>query len=270
MGHHGDEGAGGRRALASLRADCASCAGLCCVVPAFAASADFAIDKPAGTACPNLRADHRCGIHARLRDKGFPGCTVYDCFGAGQQVTQAGLAGRAGEVFPVMRDLHELLYYVTEALGWPAAEAVHGELGRAADEIEELIGGDADVLVKADTGALRAAVAPLLRQAGELVRGHGGQRLGRTMKPDLMGARLKGADLRRASLRGGYLIGADLRGADLRGADVIGADFRNADLSGADLRGCLFLTQSQLDAARGDAATRIPPSLSRPGHWRRG
>ena len=36
--------------LTDLRADCARCAGLCCVVPAFTESADFAIDKPSGVA----------------------------------------------------------------------------------------------------------------------------------------------------------------------------------------------------------------------------
>ena len=38
-----------------LTADCSRCAGLCCVLPAFAASADFAVDKPAGTPCRHLR-----------------------------------------------------------------------------------------------------------------------------------------------------------------------------------------------------------------------
>jgi hypothetical protein len=37
------------RARRDLTADCSRCVGLCCVVPAFAASADFAIDQPAGT-----------------------------------------------------------------------------------------------------------------------------------------------------------------------------------------------------------------------------
>ncbi|HEY6597232.1 MAG TPA: pentapeptide repeat-containing protein, partial [Asanoa sp.] len=37
---------------AELRADCTRCVGLCCVAPAFSASADFAIDKPAGRPCP--------------------------------------------------------------------------------------------------------------------------------------------------------------------------------------------------------------------------
>ena len=72
----------------ALRADCAQCVGLCCVAPAFAVSADFAIDKAAGQPCPNLQADFRCGIHAGLRDRGFRGCAVYDCFGAGQRVSR--------------------------------------------------------------------------------------------------------------------------------------------------------------------------------------
>src|SRR4051812_13802483 len=107
-----------------LRADCANCAALCCVAPAFAASADFAVDKPAGMPCPNLRDDDLCGIHDRLRDRGFPGCAVFDCFGAGQHVTQGTFAGRswrespelAGAMFavlPVMRQLHEMLWHLT-------------------------------------------------------------------------------------------------------------------------------------------------------------
>ena len=121
----------------SLRADCQACFALCCVVPAFSASADFAIDKPAGQACPNLRQDFGCGIHARLREQGFRGCTVYDCFGAGQKVSQVTFGGRDWrqspdiarrmfEVFPVIRDLHELLWYVTEALTFPAARPRRG------------------------------------------------------------------------------------------------------------------------------------------------
>ncbi|MBW8766297.1 MAG: pentapeptide repeat-containing protein, partial [Geodermatophilales bacterium] len=109
-----------------LRADCSRCAGLCCVAPAFAASADFAIDKPAGRACPHLQDDFRCGIHAQLRERGFPGCTVFDCFGAGQQLTQVTFGGRSWReapelaasqfaVFPVLRQLHEMLWYLTEA-----------------------------------------------------------------------------------------------------------------------------------------------------------
>jgi hypothetical protein len=36
---------------------------------------------------------------------------------------------------------------------------------------------------------------------------------------------------------------------------------------GTDLRTCLFLTQPQVEAARGDASTGIPAVLTRPAHW---
>ncbi|MBE3074104.1 MAG: pentapeptide repeat-containing protein, partial [Actinobacteria bacterium] len=62
-------------------------------------------------------------------------------------------------------------------------------------------------------------------------------------------------------------IGADLRGADLSLADLTGADMRGADLRGANLAESLFLIQAQLDAARGDADTTLPSSLTRPAHW---
>lgn len=62
-------------------------------------------------------------------------------------------------------------------------------------------------------------------------------------------------------------MAADLSGADLRLADLVGADLRDANLAGADLTEVLFLTQAQLNAARGDASTRLPAALKRPAHW---
>ncbi|MDQ0956978.1 uncharacterized protein YjbI with pentapeptide repeats [Streptomyces sp. B4I13] len=264
---------------AALRGDCANCFGLCCVALPFARSADFAIDKPAGTPCPNLGEDHRCGIHARLRQKGFAGCTVYDCFGAGQKVSQVTFGGRdrstapsaearrMTEVFPVVRQLHELLWYLTEALGLPAARPVHADLRRALAQTEELTLLSPGELVALDVPAHRQDVNVLLLRTSELVRAGVGGRRKERRGADLMGARLKGADLHGANLRGACLIAADLTGADLRRADMIGADLRDADLTDADLTGAFFLTQPQLNAARGSAGTRVPKSLARPVHW---
>ncbi|MEW9550201.1 pentapeptide repeat-containing protein [Nonomuraea sp. NPDC050783] len=259
-----------------LLSDCADCFGLCCVALPFAASADFAADKAAGEPCGNLREDFRCSIHGQLRQRGYPGCTVFDCFGAGQKVSQITFEGRSWReapgtarrmyaVFPVVRQLHELMWYLAEALALEPARPVHAELRRALDETDRLTRQGVDVLEAFEVAPHRAAVNELLLRASELARaGHRGKdRRG----ADLIGARLKGADLRGANLRGAYLIGADLRGADLRQADLIGADLRGADLAGADLTGAIFLTQAQLDAARGDAATRVPPALARPSHW---
>ena len=261
-----------------LRADCASCFGLCCVALPFAASADFALDKPAGRQCPNLQTDFRCGIHDRLRESGFAGCTVYDCFGAGQKVSRQTFGGRdwrqdpqtAREmfaVFPVVRQLHELLWYLTEALELVEAAAVHPRLERVLAEVEEISRQDAAALQSLDVGPVRERANLLLLEASEAARAGLPGRRRDHRGADLVGARLRGADLRGASLRGALLLGADLREADLRRADLIGADLRGADLSGADLTGALFLTQPQVHAARGDARTRLPDGLDRPAHW---
>lgn len=262
----------------SLRADCARCVGLCCVAPAFSASADFAVSKEAGRPCPNLRTDFRCGIHDRLRPSGFAGCTVYDCFGAGQQVVQItfegadwrrtpGIATRMFEAFSVMRQLHELLWYLTEALTLRPARPLHGELGRALAETERLTHADADALTDLDVTAHFHGVNVLLRRTSEFVRAEAGRRPPDRRGADLIGKDLRGTDLRGANLRGAYLIGADLRGADLSRADLIGADLRGADLAGADLSRSIFLTQFQINAARGDLDTGLPASLIRPDHW---
>ncbi|NED84542.1 pentapeptide repeat-containing protein [Streptomyces sp. SID11233] len=266
---------------AGLRSDCGNCFGLCCVALTLTRSADFAINKDAGKPCRNLQDDFRCGIHTRLRSEGFPGCTVYDCFGAGQKVSGETFGGqdwRAApesaqqmfEVFPVMRQLHELLWYLTEAAELAPARPLHGEIGRTLDETERLTHLDAGALAGLDVAAHRDDVAALLSRTSELVRATAPRKKKRNHRgADLIGARLKGADLCGGDLRGACLIAADLTGADLRLADLIGADFRDAQLSGADLTGALFLTQAQLNAARGNGATRIPVSLSRPSHWER-
>ncbi len=260
-----------------LRADCQSCFGLCCVAPALAASADFAITKPAGQPCPHLATDFRCAIHAQLRSRGFPGCTAYDCFGAGQKVSRKfgdqdwrhspQVATQMFAVFAVMRSLHELLWYLTEALTWQPARELHGALRATRDETARLTHAGRESLVELDVAAHREVVSGLLLRASAQVRaaaGHGGRDY---RAKDLIGADLRDVDLRGADLRGAYLIGAQLSGADLSLADLIGADLRGADLRGADLSLSLLLTQQQLGAATGDAGTRVPAWLEPPAHW---
>jgi Pentapeptide repeats (8 copies) len=245
-----------------LRADCSRCVGLCCVVPAFAASADFAIDKPAGRPCPHLQTDYRCGIHAELRPRGFRGCAVYDCFGAGQRVTQVTFRGRNGRTpsgtapmsaaFETVRALHELLWYVAAALELPAvrsAASLGVRLRQALEETDRLAGGSADELAALDVDTHRDRVNGLLRRASALARA--GVRKPRTLRgAHLVGADLRGADLRGADLRGAVLVGADLRGADLTLADLTGADLRGAMVDsppdGVGVNAALFVTPAQL------------------------
>lgn len=225
-----------------------------------------------------MRADFGCSIHDDLRPRGFPGCAVFDCFGAGQQVVQVTFGGRDWraspeiatamfDVFTVMRQLKELLWYLAEALTLLPTGPLRAEVEHAQGETERLVGADADELVRVDAAALRRQVGPLLGRVSEAarapVRDRGPDRTG----ADLVEAKLRGADLRGVSLRGAYLLGADLRGANLAHADLLGADLRGADVRGARFGSTIFLTQPQLDAVAGDASTTIPPSLQRPRHW---
>ena len=119
-------------------------------------------------------------------------------------------------------------------------------------------------MLAVDVDSLRAATGDLLREVSASLRGPAGAA---PPEGDLVGRDLRGRDVRHADLRGVLLVAADLRGMDLGVCDLLGADLRDADLSGADLSDVVFLTQPQLNAARGDTVTRLPAGLSRPPHW---
>ena len=243
--------------MTDLRADCGSCKALCCVAPMFVRSADFPLSKPAGVPCVHL-AGTACSVHDRLRPLGFAGCVAYDCFGAGQAISARPLpAQQMYAALPVLRQLHELLWYLREA----SSRAPSASLTAAASRVSALAASPD--LTSVDVPAERARVAPLLTAVSTTVRPGGADLAGR----DLAGADLSGRDLARATFRGAVLIGASLRDAVLVGADFLGADLRNADLSGADLTDALFLTRTQVGGALGSPATRLPAALDRPPHW---
>jgi uncharacterized protein YjbI with pentapeptide repeats len=261
---------------ADLRADCGRCVGLCCVALPFARSTDFAFDKAAGMPCPHLTRDDRCEIHARLRGEGFPGCEVFDCFGAGQRVVQVTFGGRSWrdgpeiargmfDAFGTLRAVHEMRWYLADAADRDLPDELTREVAEAAERLATVSNAGAEELARFDVNGVRAEVGALLDRVSARVRaGLGG--------PDLRGRDLAGRALRAESLRGGdlrgaLLLGADLQSADLRSADLLGADLRGADLRGADLTDAVFVTAPQLAAAHGDATTRIPEALNPPRHW---
>lgn len=266
-----------------LQTDCSQCFGLCCVALPYAKSADFPCDKAGGTPCLHLQGDYRCGIHTSLRERGYKGCTVYDCFGAGERVSKLTFEGfswredshtaeRMLAVFPVMQQLHEMISYLREIAAAGRTAALHAEAGQAIARLEELAAQPPGALLELDLAAVRAEVNGTLLDASRLVRQQGVAASGRSAgalpaRKDFLGANLKGKLWRGANLRGAMLIAANLQKADLRDCDFIGADLRDADLRGADLRGALFLSQMQVNSTKGDATTRLPPGLRAPEHW---
>ena len=260
--------------VVTLEPDCASCVGLCCVALPFRVSHGFAFTKEAGEPCRHLDAGDRCSVHAGLRELGMSGCTSYECFGAGQHVTQvvyAGASWRAdpdgGEqmfaVFAVVQRLHEMLVLLDQAAALDGSPDQGAALERLRRRVEGHTTGRPEEILEVDLDRLAAAVGELLRAASRSVRGDGPTYAGH----DLVGRDLRTVDLAGADLRGALLIAADLRDAVLDRTDLLGADLRDADLSGADLTTALFVTQPQLNAARGSALTRLPVAVRRPGFW---
>ena len=131
--------------------------------------------------------------------------------------------------------------------------------GGLRDELDALMaesGGAEDI------DAFQERVNAVLKRAVALVCDRGRPRRG-----DLAGRRLRGDETAGRDLSMVLLIAANLRGCSLRGTSLLGADLRDADLSGADLSECVFLTQGQVNGARGDEKTKLPPALRRPEHW---
>ena len=253
-----------------LVADCSRCFALCCVLLPYSRATGFGADKAGGVPCRHLATDDRCSIHADLRERGWPGCVAFDCFGAGQQVAQVTYGGTSwrdyddlGEmaaVLSVMRRLHEMLRHLAEV----ARRAPDPAAGEARRHLLALRDRTPVELLTFDLDELQDEVGDLLAAASARVRRTGAPDLTRA---DLAGRDLRNRDLTDASLRGALLIAADLRGVRLGSADLLGADLRDADLRGADLSSTLFLTSPQVSNARGDAATRLPATLPTPAHW---
>lgn len=269
----------------SLRPDCGNCFALCCTAFGFSRSADFAIDKPAGSPCQNLATDFSCTIHDSLRPRGFRGCTVFDCFGAGRNVSQGFFAGKSWieapdtkgamfAAFKAARQLHEMLWYLAEAQRRTFDPDVADRTERLRNTIEKAVSCDLAKLLATDVQDLHSQVRSTLMEVSSEVRASyfaaGDDHLESTLKAgaDLMGKNLRSRRLCGADLRGAYLIAADLRDSDLSGADLLGADLRDARIDGADLSKAMYLTQPQLNAARGSHRTLLPTDLEIPSHWK--
>ena len=70
------------------------------------------------------------------------------------------------------------------------------------------------------------------------------------------------ANFRHATFRRADLSGANLAGSNLDGADLTGAIFSITSIKATDLTRAKGLTQTQLDAACGDADTKVPAGLT--------
>lgn len=270
----------------NLQANCEKCFGLCCVALYFSAAEGFPVNKDAGKPCINLKDDFRCSVHTKLVTKGLKGCIAYDCLGAGQKVAQftyerhnwmtnKEISEEMFEVFVIMRQLHEMLWYLTEANEIQPEQDIKGKIISKIEEIETLTHLGASSILKLDLVKTRVGVNSLLLQTSELVRRKALNNRTASFKfkktfgggYDLIGKDLRKQNLKGANLSGAFIIAANLNGVDLSFADLLGADLRDTNLCGANLSKSIYLTQAQVNAAKGDINTKLPMPIVRPMHW---
>ncbi len=144
---------------ARFRSDCSRCVGLCCVAHAFVRSVGFGIDKANDEPCPHLQKDNHCTIHAERSERGFDGCIVYECYGAGQRVTQDLFGGRSWhdepdilapmmQAFRSMRLVHELQMLLAEAAKMPLSADEKAALLALEERLEPAGGWSPETLAR--------------------------------------------------------------------------------------------------------------------------
>ena len=275
--------------VADLRADCARCSALCCVALPYAASADFAYDKPAGRPCRHL--DDFVVLHPR------PAARTWLPRLHGVRLPRRGTAGHpahlrrtdlARSAGPRGRDLRR----VPDHASAPGAALVSPS-GRPRRPARRASGGGSagwrtrrrpwpnqgpEELLQCDVAGHRAAVDDVLSEVSRRVRRAAVRAVrdttGRprsTRRADLVGAEARRRRPPRLRLPGRPAARRRSAACDLRGADLIGADLRAADLRGADLSTALYVTEPQVTRrvaatpGPGCRPTCDPPAAGGPG-----
>ncbi|MDO5518047.1 MAG: pentapeptide repeat-containing protein [Clostridium sp.] len=272
----------------SLKPDCKECFGLCCTALYFSKSEGFPNNKDAGKPCINLRDDFKCSVHKSLRNKGLKGCIAYECFGAGQKISKYTYKGQSWrenpdnskemfDLFLIMFQLHEMLWYLTEAFRMSSDSDMQEKIKMIIDETVKITESEPKNIFNIDITAHKKRVNELLLKTSLQIRkkasmGKKGSLKNRKSiagRLDFIGADCRKLNLVGEDLSGAFFIAANAANVNFNGADLLGADFRDADLSGADLRNSLFLTQMQINSAKGDRKTLLPISLVYPEHWKK-
>lgn len=238
-----------RLLFSSLKMDCAKCQGLCCIAYCFFKSDGFPENKLPEQACSHLMHTYQCDIHAQLATMNLHGCMAYDCFGAGQRVSALMNQGNQGQHLEAFRkavQLHQMEWYLIEAATLVAAKSlwfkIEAQISRLEAQMQSL-----DLCFNAPIKQLRNEANQLLKQAWQLVQQDNPIQRDLSMK---------------------LLMAKNFKNQSFFAVNFLAADLRDADFSGADLRDALFLTQAQINSAKGNHQTQLPSWLIRPQSWK--
>lgn len=259
---------------ARLKIDCEKCSGLCCVALYCMKTDGFPTNKEAGTPCKYLRSDFHCEIHSKLASKNMRGCLAYDCFGAGQKVTQncytdvdwksnPNIADEIFQVFHTMLQLHQMEWYLLEALSLISDEYLKSEIETLISENELMTSQSSDEILHLDIEKYRLDVNKILKQVSSILVVNFDENKGK----DYVGRDFKHTNLNGRDFSMALLIAANFEGCSLQGTNFLGADMRGANIKNTDLSASFFLTQMQINSAKGNANTKLPLKLAHPVSW---
>lgn len=226
----------------------------------------------------NLQKDFRCKIHGELEKRNMKGCIGYDCFGAGQQVTQSIYSGQTWQsvpeqakeifdVFIVVFQLYQIRYFLLESIVIFPAQVLKNDIEALLEENELICSSKPQDIIIFDVEGYRSRVNVLLKQVCNLLQ----KSLGCENKKcpsDFLGRNFKNKDMRGLDLSTKLLIAANFNNCVFDGTIFLGADTRDADFSNADLRDAVYLSQGQINSAKGNRKTKLPQYLDYPITWR--
>ncbi|WP_312643840.1 pentapeptide repeat-containing protein [Hydrogenoanaerobacterium sp.] len=246
----------------------------------YAKAEGFPADKAAGKPCKSLMPDFRCSIHPKLMACKLKGCMAYDCFGAGQKVAQAIYSGANWMTTPEIADqmfkvflqvwqLHQMLWYLVEASTLIPAEKLKNEIDALILENEQMTRLNPDEILALDIQDYRSRVNTILKKAGELVRTAINSTADNRISGDYIGKNFKHANFNGKDFSMTLLIAVNLEGCSLHGTNFLGADMRDTNIKNTDLSESVFLTQGQVNAAKGNRNTKLPETLAYPISWQR-
>lgn len=259
-----------KQEYALLQAKCEHCSGLCCVALYFSKMDGFPQDKRAGLPCRHLQQDFRCDIHDSLAKHKLKGCLAYDCFGAGQYVTQQyfnhktwhdeACAEQMFYVFSLIFQLHQIRFYLMEALRFVFKENEEKAIQLCLCENKKICLLEPLLLTQAKVDQHRERVNILLKRC--IADLHLAKR------KDCIAKQFRNKDMSKYDFSGQLLIGSNFNSAKLEGSVFLGADTRDVDFSNVDLRNAYFLSQGQVNGAKGNRNTLLANHLCYPSSWR--
>ena len=261
-----------------MKSDCSKCSGLCCTALFFSKIDGFPKDKVSGQPCTNLLKDYRCKIHSQLEKQKMKGCIGYDCFGAGQQVTQVIYQGQTWndipiqsteifDVFVIVFKLYQIRYYLIEASSLISAQPLKKSIQCLIEENIKMCHCCPNSILSLDLEQYRLRSNYILKHVCKLLQ----QSIHSEYKKipaNFLGSNFKGQDMSGADLSTKLLIATNFEKSVFNGTIFLGADTRDTNFKDADLSEAVFLTQGQVNAAKGNRNTKLPYQLDYPPTWK--